>query len=66
MKNMDTNMLTSVLGGATHYHWVCTVNDFWSTKYSTDSAAKSAMRSHTTTYPKHSLNVYTTSCTGKC
>ncbi|MDT1940671.1 MULTISPECIES: hypothetical protein [Carnobacterium] len=66
MKKMSDLVSKKVKGGAAHYHWVCTVNSFWSTKYSTNASANSARKAHTVKYPSHSLNTYVTSCTGRC
>lgn len=67
MKKMSKKQSKETLGGgALHYHWVCNVNNFWSTRYSAQSGANSAKNSHTNKYPSHSKSVWTTSCTGNC
>lgn len=53
-------------GGELHYHWVCTVNNFWSIKYNNDADARKALQNHLRNYPEHRSKVYVTTCTGNC
>lgn len=65
MKKLTSKKTKVILGGATHYHWVCTVNNFWSKKYSTRAAANNALENHWINQPTHKERTYVTSCTGK-
>jgi hypothetical protein len=64
MKRLTAKASKEILGGATHYHWVCTVNNFWSKKYTTRAAANNALENHWKNYPDHRSKTYVTKCTG--
>lgn len=65
MKQLRKEETKAILGGATHYHWVCSVNNFWSVSYSTSAKAGAAADKHRDTYPSHKYKTYVQSCTGK-
>lgn len=64
MKKLTSKKAKVILGGATHYHWVCTVNNFWSKKYSTRAGANLGLENHWENHPTHKSRSYVTSCTG--
>lgn len=67
MKKISSEKAKLIVGGVSpHYHWVCTVNNFWSKRYDTQAGARNALEKHWANYPGHRSRTYITTCTGNC
>lgn len=65
MKKLNSQTQKSTLGGAKHYHWRCTVNNFRSAKYTNINSCYTQASAHGDRYG-HNAQTSVISCTGNC
>ncbi|MDT1940670.1 MULTISPECIES: hypothetical protein [Carnobacterium] len=65
MKKMKFDTQKKVIGGAAHYHWFCTVNNFRSTKYRKYNDAYLQASGHANRYG-HNKQTSVINCSGNC